>query len=221
MSIDSVTQAAASSYIAQQTGANASAAKEASNTGFQRMVDDVVEISDEAKTAYAASSNSNPRGSLLTAWLNSSTGKADLSNMPISPPEGVKINFDGHSTFTEMMDARVKAEFGFDTYAEYIADSRLKGEYGTAKHDFDTANHKESQAAYEALLDSSGGLLYGVSYEPENLSKPIKTLAGRIHPQSDAIRSFLTAHKSEFDQVKQIQNRQFMSFDEWKLEQEA
>lgn len=218
MSIDSVSQSAASAYITQQTGANALADKAALNTGFQRMVNDVVEISDEAKAAYGASGNSNPRGSLLTAWLNSTTGKADLSMLQ-GMPDGVKMNLDGYSTFTEMMDARAKLE-GFDSFAESREHYKLKGAYGEAKGDFDTVQARAAGAIWEKIHNKGYELAGSYDFSIQHTSSTFiisNPITGVPYPLTNAETSFLKEAKAALDQV--TKNRpQFPSFDEWKLE---
>ena len=207
MSINSVNQSAASAYVTQQTSANTPAKNETTQPQ-NRIIEDVVELTDAAKSFLAEGDNAENYHFM---------GKLDLSNIPQMSDENLKINFDGYSSLDEL----IKATFGFNSVEEWRTDVAARGEYGTAKGEFDSANHKKSQAAYEAFLELSGGLLYGVSYEPDDLSKPIRTTDGRIHPKSDAIRNFLTEHKAEFDQVQQMINRQFMSFENWKANRAA
>ena len=211
MTIDSINQSAASAYIAQQTSTNTSVKTETPQPQ-NRLIKDIVELTDEAKAILAEVNNAG-KFHLI--------GQLDLSNIPKG---NLKIDFGGYSTLDEM----IKGQYGFDSREEWNADidarfeeHKVRSEYGRAAEKFGNANSKESNAIHAKFIAAAGGLLNGTSFEPDDFSKPIRTTDGRIHPQSDEIRSFLKEHKAELDLWHQTVTRKFPSFEQWKANRAA
>ena len=104
----------------------------------------------------------------------------------------------------------------FDALDARMVEAKLRGEYEQEHSKFRKETHEQFTVIHDKLMKDSGGILYGTAYSPDDLDKPIKTTSGSIHPNADAIRSFLKEHITELDQMQALMKQKFQSFDEWK-----
>jgi len=105
-----------------------------------------------------------------------------------------------------------------DEYASYgekmTHQMRTGSQYGKEKLAYLNQKRETMQKIMENLNQQSGGLLYGAGFS-DDLSKPITTTSGAIHPDAEKIRSFLREHQNELSQLKSLHEQNFPSFDEW------
>lgn len=133
-----------------------------------------------------------------TALMITSLGRLDLSAIPDISETGLKFNLHGFSSIDEMM------EYG-----------RALGEFHKSKRPY----HDQRLALHNKLIHDANGLLNGVSYNADDLSKPIRATDGSIHPKADEIRAFLKNHQAERNTMKQLMvqiSKQFMSVEQWR-----
>lgn len=117
------------------------------------------------------------------------------------PPAGIRVPQTG----------KPKLYDGFLT--QHAAD---RHNYAMAFDEFLEQRSQAMNEIREKLGGAANGLLSGVAFDPQNLSKPILTTDGRPHPMADAIRNFAKDHQAEFDQWAELRNQEFPSFEQWK-----
>ena len=96
----------------------------------------------------------------------------------------------------------------------FIAHMEAGRQYGEEQMQFDMKKRDEIKAIMGKLNSESGGLLTGTAYS-DDLSKPITTTTGSLHPYGDEIRAFLQDHTEELNQLKVLSQDKFPSFEEW------
>ena len=130
------------------------------------------------------------------------------------------INVNNSTQFGPPIDFSQNERLNLKGWQDWHTSMELKYQYHQAKFKFMDNNHKQISAIHEQLHKESGGILYGSAYNPDNLSKPITTTSGKPHPLADQIHAFVNDHKVEYDQMKQLREAEFMSFDQWLSGQE-
>lgn len=196
MSIESVTQGAASSYIAQQTGTNPSAQTgegKANGTG-----DSVtpVQPTNEQRT-HATGRGYNLLGPIDISMLQEMTG-------------------EGKALFSQenvvMIDATIPAKILEATYR------RAKDEFDTEmlyKHmDVTTSLSEKLKNEIRAITGARGD--FGIEVTSSGIS--ILNPAGARSPLPEKTVALLRDTHTAINQAINVQRPQFMSFEKWKLE---
>jgi|GEM_PF-2587390 len=161
----------------------------------------------------------NPNGYAVTpAKTQSGTSPHGGIEDTISLSPGA-INVNNSTQFGPPIDFSQDERLNAKGWQEWHTSMEQNYQYNMAKHRFMRENHEKAGVIHEQLLKESGGILYGSAYNPDNLSKPITTTSGKPHPLADQIRAFVNDHKEEYQQMKELREAEFMSFDQWLADQ--
>lgn len=212
MSIDSVNQTAASSYLAQKTGTNPSAQTGQTRIEFVRALSNVMDLTEAQKAS--ASGRTTADGQVITIL-----GMLDLSNIPTLSETGLKMGYiyNGYSSHDEMKMATLDE----DELVKYKEIMEFKSEYRLDRTDFDNTQMEPIHQIWAEIRNNLNEIAGTNDTIIELTPTGIKFLdakTGAPYPLTEELSSYLKEAKITLDQAAKIQRPRFMSFDEWKLE---
>lgn len=157
----------------------------------------------------------NPNGYAVTPpKTQSDTSPHDGIEDTISLSPGA-TNVNNSTQFGPPTDYSDDPRLNAKGWEDWHTSMELNYQYHQAENRFRQDNFEKMNAIHEQLLKDAGGILYGSAYNPDDLSKPITTTSGKPHPLADQIRAFVNDHKPQYDQMKELREAEFMSFEQW------
>ena len=172
---------------------------------------------DAINSAVVSASQSTKRAATSHSSQSSAAPHDGIKDTITLSPEAIKV--DTNRQFGEPIDYSQDQRLNAKKWENWHTSMELSYQYHKAEQSFRQENFDKMNAIHEQLRQESGGILYGAAYSPDAPSKPITTTSGKPHPLADQIRAFVIEHKAQYDQMEQLREAEFMSFDQWLADQ--